>query len=206
MARAWLRLGRVAAIGVIAALSIAGGTLFPQAQTAAAQGVHSGYTYTQRVCQELGQQPRHYQVRDEMAGSDWRSDGGWAIVLIRGAVFRPAHYTFGAAQGQGGAASRQIALNTANTFLTGNAIRAYGLRTRDVITDNYGNRGFVMNFGRDVMIDRNRDGQITTADMAIGLPNHPYNLWGFERRQYTLIPAVSYGTQYIRWANMLWCR
>ena len=37
---------------------------------AAAQGVHSGYTYTQRVCQEYGQQPRWYQVRDPMPGSD----------------------------------------------------------------------------------------------------------------------------------------
>ena len=50
--------------------------LFPQAQDAAAQGSHSGYTYTERICQELGRQPRHYQVRDEMAGSDWRSNGG----------------------------------------------------------------------------------------------------------------------------------
>ena len=51
---------------------------------AEAQGSHHGYTYTERVCQEYGQQPRRYQVRDPIAGSDWCSDGGWAIVLERG--------------------------------------------------------------------------------------------------------------------------
>ena len=48
---------------------------------AEAQGSRGGYTYTERVCQEYGQQPRQYNVRDPIPGSDWRSDGGWAIVL-----------------------------------------------------------------------------------------------------------------------------
>ena len=82
--QAWLRPGQIAIIGALAVLSIAGGMLFPQVQDAAAQGSHSGYTYTQRTCQELGQQPRQYQVRDPIPGSDWRSNGGWAIVLEMG--------------------------------------------------------------------------------------------------------------------------
>ena len=60
--------------------------------TAEAQGSHSGYTYTQRVCQEYGQQPRRYNVRDEIAGSDWRSHGGWAIVLVITGHYSPARY------------------------------------------------------------------------------------------------------------------
>ena len=180
--------------------------LFPQAPAAEAQSVQNGYTYTQRVCQEIGQQPRHYQVRDPIPGSDWRRDGGWAIVLERGATVRPAQYTFGAASKEGGASTCIAALGTANSFLTGNALKAYGLRTRDYITATNGLRGFVMNFGRDVVVDRNGDRQITTADMITGL-QHSWNLWGFEKRQYTRTAlAANYGTQYIRWANMLWCR
>ena len=48
--RAWLLLGRIAAISVLAGRIIAGGILFPQVKDAAAQDAHSGYTYTQRVC------------------------------------------------------------------------------------------------------------------------------------------------------------
>ena len=196
----------MALVGILAALAGAGGMRFPEVKEAAAQGVVSGYSYTQRVCQEYGQQPRHYQVRDPIPGSDWRSDGGWAIVLIRGATVRPAQYVFGAPSKEGGASTRIAALGTANSFMTGTALRAYGLRTKDYIIATNGLRGFVLNFGRDVVVDRNGDRQITTADMITGV-QHPWNLWGFERRQYTrTVVAANYGTQYIRWANMMWCR
>ena len=66
-----LRLVKIALISVLAGLSIAGGmTMAFASNKAEAQGSQGGYTYTQRVCQEYGQQPRHYQVRDEMEGSD----------------------------------------------------------------------------------------------------------------------------------------
>ena len=44
-----------------------------------------GYTYTQRVCQEYGKQPRWYNVRDGQAAyNGGNSDSGWLIVLERG--------------------------------------------------------------------------------------------------------------------------
>ena len=79
--------GRIAVISLLAGLSIAVGMAFPYGG-AEAQGSHQGYTYTQRVCQELGQQARRYNVRDPIPGSDWRSDGGWAIVLVNSVATR----------------------------------------------------------------------------------------------------------------------
>ena len=187
MARAWLRLGRVAAIGVIAALSIAGGTLFPQAQTAAAQGVHSGYTYTQRVCQELGQQPRHYQVRDPIAGSDWRSDGGWAIVLERG-FGRPARYV--------PASEDIVAPGVTPSFGT-----HIGDGTR-FVRNHWSTAWYLPSpwrtdqAGRFVKLYNNGD----DSDYV--------RAWSDDsraRNRYNQIPAIVSG-QYIRWANVLWCR
>ena len=60
------------------------GLAFPGAEQAEAQSSRGGYTYTERICQEYGQQPQRYQVRDPIAGSDWRNDGGWAIILEPG--------------------------------------------------------------------------------------------------------------------------
>ena len=92
-ASVWLRLGRIAVCIAWIGLVVAGGMPFAGA-TAEGQGRLDGYAYTQRVCQELGQQPRHYNVRDAMAGSDWSADGGWAIVQVRSAV-TTSGYTFG---------------------------------------------------------------------------------------------------------------
>ena len=57
---AWLRLGKIAVIGVLAMLVVAVGMAFPGAPAAEAQSSQGGYTYTQRVCQEWGQHPRPY--------------------------------------------------------------------------------------------------------------------------------------------------
>ena len=84
---AWLRLGKIAAVSILSALSIAVGMAL-SGGLVAAQGSRQGYTYAERVCQELGQQPGRYNVRDEMGGSDWRSGGGWAIVLTASSATR----------------------------------------------------------------------------------------------------------------------
>ena len=87
LTRARRQRGRIAVISLLAGLSIAVGMAFPYGG-AEAQGSHQGYAYTERVCQEYGQQPRRYYVRDAIPGSDWRSDGGWAIVLVNSVATR----------------------------------------------------------------------------------------------------------------------
>ncbi len=58
--------------------------IFPGADAEAQ--AYGGYTYTSRVCQEYGQQPRWYNVRDGQAAyNGGNSDSGWLIVLERGA-------------------------------------------------------------------------------------------------------------------------
>ena len=180
---------------------------FPDAEKAAAQGVHSGYTYTQRVCQELGQQPRRYNVRDPIPGSDWRNDGGWAIVLIRTANVRPAQYTFSNPEGIGDANDAPTALGIAQTEFTGGGTPPYGLTAGGLIIASNGTGGFVADFGGRVVIDRDGDGELTTADMGTGLHGTSPSLWYYERMRFTRTSLPqNYGAQYIRWANMQWCR
>ena len=158
---------------------------------AAAQGSHGGYTYTERVCQEYGQQPRWYQVRDEMAGSDWRSDGGWAIVLERG-WGRPAKYvgvsediaapgvtlSFGTHIGDG---QRFIRRNTWETWYVPNPWRA----------DNIN--------GRFVKVANNGD----DSDYVRGLSDDASPR---ARNRYNLVHTAVHTGPYIRWADLAWCR
>ena len=172
--------------------------LFPQAQAAEAQGIHSGYAYTERVCQEYGQQPRHYQVRDEMDGSDWRSNGGWAIVLEGSArVVDTRIVTFSD-------------VFTIPSWRYGNNL--WGLTLGRVITDNSGSAfdGIIalvqLNTNGSesdvVWIDENRDGRISSADKVRGPQNNQY-----EKLLFTEVGSTAVvGGRYIRWANMLWCR
>ena len=182
----------MALIGILAVLASAGGMLFPPVQDAAAQRSHSGYTYTQRVCQEYGQQPRHYQVRDPIPGSDWRRDGGWAIILITsghtGIRFHPYDVWL---------ASRPIIEHQGN-----------GVAKEKIIEFGTGVVGFVRltTLGvpyispQRVVIDRNHDDQIDHADRF----EHPQGgLYWVEKR---VAGTVHYGATYIRWANMQWCR
>ena len=181
--------------------------LFPVVQDAAAQSSRNGYTYTQRVCQELGQQPRHYQVRDEMDGSDWRSDGGWAIVLIRGTHFFAGGYEFyghtvpgGAQWGARGTYVDQLKSTDLTGPHQGTPDPANPVGSRIVARD--GTAAFVTDWARDVYIDRDNDGQFTVDDLEY----EELGLYGPVRASYRTAPTVSYGTTYIRWANMLWCR
>ena len=188
-------------------LAVAGGLAFPSAQNTAAQAQtsHAGYTYTQMVCQELGQQPRQYGVRDPRPGSDWRNDGGWAIVLIR-SVFFYAGWEFYDATRVGGTNSRAGAVTQMNA--DHDEARTGGdLTTGQVLVDRYGAAGWVSEFGNKVTIDRNNDGVRDGRDTFQGggpLGGSPV-LWYFERRNFRAV-TVNYGAQYIRWANMLWCR
>ena len=202
--RAWLRLGQFAVVGVLAALAIAGGVLLPQAPTAEAQGNHNGYTYTQRVCQELGQQPRHYNVRDPMPGSDWRNDGGWAIVLINGVNTAPAEYRIHSLNQQGAFGNSNGALNqlrTASTLGLG-SVNTYTFRKGDYIRGINGVNGWATAWGTNVVIDRNRNGIKDTGDTY-----HAGGWWRYQGGQWALVnPQHDYNTHYVRWANMLWCR
>ena len=155
---------------------------------AEAQGSHGGYTYSQRICQEYGRQPRWYQVRDEIAGSDWRSNGGWAIILV------------------GGSGTR--ILFNAPVFYSGSLPAPVELvsppREKRQVTDSNGITGFITYNGdgttnTELVIDRNNDGDINADGDRTGGPTN--DRWEF--RSYT---TERYGATYIRWANMQWCR
>ena len=205
--QAW-RLGRIAVAIILAGLSIAGGMALPHAPATA----YDGYTYTERICQEYGQQPRYYQVRDPIPGSDWRNDGGWAIILERGSNVSPPVYSFGALTsgngiGQGPYAWEALAFsNTQNSGINqqfnrwNNALG--GIPSGTYITAQDGRAGWVIGNNDLLIIDRVKDGAITLADIFLSGPNY---YW--ERSRYSIVSAGSnYGGQYIRWANLQWCR
>ena len=209
---AWLRLGKAAVFGILAGLAVAAGLAFPGGD-AAAQG-YGGYTYTARVCQEYGQQPRYFNVRDGQAAyNGGNSDSGWLIVLERGAGnVVPAQYAFSSPQRSSGAgATAQAALNLALTnnhhrIFSGTGTNSYGLSPGEAIIAADGTRGFVERVGNSVVIDRNDDGQFTAADMAQGLLGGESYLWYWERRTLTqTVAPINYGGSYIRWAHTAWC-
>ena len=194
---AWLRLGKIAIISVLAALSIAGG-MAQAGNQAAAQGSQNGYTYTQRVCQEYGQQPRHYQVRDPIAGSDWRSDGGWAIILERGA-HTVTKYALNA--------TGYYAASTFHLYYLDDP--ANGVERIQLIDGRNGNSAFRrysrsnQRFTSQIVFDLNNDGAITVADQ-VPHPQNPGQM--LYRTGYFNTYQEPYGTSYIRWADMAWCR
>ena len=164
-------------------LAIAVGLAFPDAR-AEAQGVHNGYAYTQRVCQEYGQQPRHYNVRVEIPGSDWRSNGGWAIILARGSGTRTVREVYGnsAFTGTAPIIDRNLVIRNAHGELS-----AYVMlnRAASAAVDQNGDGAI----DSDDRVDANNDGSID-------------NLWVVRNYRETTIGSG----RYIRWANMQWCR
>ena len=198
---AWLRFGKIAIVSVLAMLAVAGGMLLPQAPAAEAQGSHNGYTYTQRVCQEIGQQPRHYQVRDPIPGSDWRNDGGWAIVLMYGTNTAPPEYSITDVRRSGGAGSAAGAFSLIEARRT-SATNNNELPKWHLIKATNGVWGFVVGWNYIVVIDRNQDGQATIADTF-----YEDGFWRYGRGNWRLDRAAyDYGASYVRWANMQWCR
>ena len=159
---------------------------------AEAQAGHNGYTYSQRVCQEYGQQPRWYNVRDGQAAyNGGNSDSGWLIVLARGSA---TAYTFG------------DAIFFAELTIPFHIELAAPVRReeRQVTDSNKGLTGFVT-YQSDgaiqawVIVDRNNDGDITPeGDRTGGSSNNEWEIRGYTTK--------TYGGSYIRWANMAWCR
>ena len=171
-------------------LAVAGGMAFPGAD-AAAQSAQGGYTYTQRVCQEYGQQPRYYGVRDGQAAyNGGNSDSGWLIVLERGtSLARTVTFT------QGSNPER-----TSAGFNTAYNPGALVVDNSGGVWDGYQGVIALGSTFQLVGIDANRDGAITAADEVFGTG---------QNRVYVLFYAISEtlaGGSYIRWAHMMWCR
>ena len=191
LALAQRRYGKIAVITILAGLAIAVGMSLSD-NKAAAQGGHNGYAYTQRVCQEYGQQPRWYNVRDPIPGSDWRSNGGWAIILVSstatGTFFGPPQLIV---------SGTPIIESTATVLLSPRRIVSVtGLS--GFVTVN-GANGPTAAYSNLLVIDRNNDGQIDIAgDRTAGPSNNRFDFRTFGPRVY--------GATYIRWANMQWCR
>ena len=210
---AWLRLGKIAVIGVLAITAVAVGMAFPGAPAAEAQSSQGGYTYTQRVCQEWGQHPRHYLVRDPIPGSDWRNDGGWAIILDRGSSLSRTTTTFIPGNTPG-----QSLSDFNNFYTTGTALEdnSRGTRSKQNVAPpnwvqlaNYeqgtwdGYQGLVL-IGTSldlVAIDVDRDGNIDAQDAVFGPSNNQvWRLW------YGTTEEIVGGSTYVRWADLAWCR
>ena len=92
-------------------------------------------------------------MRDPIVGSDWRNDGGRAIIIERGNYYVEAEYQFGSASNAGGGISAAAALGNAQSQLTGFAA-VDGLARGILITAPDGAAGFT----RNVIIVRNGDG------------------------------------------------
>ena len=222
---AW-RLGKVAAVIVLAGLAVAGGLAFPGAKDAAA---YDGYTYTTLLCQEYGQQPKRYQVRDPIPGSDWRNDGGWAIVLIRSANVRRAEYQFPVigdhidSEVRGGLGSASAMFTAVFNGWTGQdrLIGAgangawenpaiWNFRSGTLLIAQDGTQGFTTAsyYGRAVVVDRNNNGVLDVGDMGHGSAlGQGDNLYYAEKRAIVrVVDPLNYGAQYVRWANLAWCR
>ncbi len=161
-------------------LAVAGGMAFPGAQYAAAQGAFGGYTYTQRVCQEYGQQPRYYGVRDGQAAyNGGNSDRGWLIVLERGSGGISGRYepvTDGSPGTHVGDGTDFVLINLQTTYYLESPWR----------TSNIGIFVKVRDTGAD-------------SDYVLALNGlEAVNRWNY-------IPAIG-GGRCIRWANIAWCR
>ena len=199
-------------------LVVAVGLAFPDGKDAAAQSSQGGYTYTQRICQEWGQHPRPYYVRDPIPGSDWRNDGGWAIILDRGAGLSRTTTTFI----PGDNPTRSVSLWNSAGYSAGARIvdNSAGTRSKETITrltapswvqlanyeqgawDGYDAVIVLGTYLALVALDANGDGAIDATNDAVYGPSNDsyYVLW------YTTTEEIIGGSSYIRWADLAWCR
>ncbi len=196
----WLRLGKVAVFSVLAGLAAAGGLAFPAAD-AAAQGAQGGYTYTSRVCQEYGQQPRWYNVRDGQAAyNGGNSDSGWLLVLISSANTRTIHHF--AFYGWFNAVGSQWFVDDP---ADGVAPRRYtNIHTGQSAFQRYNpTSNFFYTTGNYMVLDYNNDGVFSFADAHAhpSIPGSQYYRTGVHWTS-----QEHYGGSYVRWAHMAWCR
>ena len=183
---AWLRLGKIAVFSVLAMLAAAGGLAVPGGD-AEAQGAFGGYTYTQRVCQEYGQQPRWYNVRDGQAAyNGGNSDSGWLIVLEHG----------------GGVPARWVGVS-ADIALPGTTLSFgthYGDGTDFVLRATA--PAYLPNPWREAVNG-------TFAKIRNNGDDSDYVLvvmGGYAINRYNKIHDALPGGQYVRWAHIAWCR
>ena len=153
-----------------------------------------GYTYTQRVCQEYGQQPRYYHVRDGQAAyNGGNSDSGRLIVLERGVVAAgtPDRYVLDVTL------TRQQGYGRTTRF---GAPRFFLARGRVFHRNSPNNYVLAPNTGQFIRI---ADTPWSPGDPT---PNSDFIQVGTTR--YRLIPGIPArgGGQYVRWAHMMWCR
>ena len=194
---AWLRLGKAAVFSVLAGLAVAGGLVFSGGE-AEAQGAQGGYIYTSRVCQEYGQQPRWYNVRDGQAAyNGGNSDSGWLIVLEHG-----SHISY------------TITLGTYTSSAPTVDDPANGVAPRRVTDISTGVSAFIRydrgaqrflpptGGSQNAVLDGNDDGVFNSADLV---PNQ-YNPAYYHYRTAFYESPQGYGTSYVRWAHMAWCR
>ena len=195
-------MGKIAVFSILAGLAAVAGLVFSGSDTEAQS--YGGYTYSQQVCQECGQQPRWYNVRDGQAAyNGGNSDSGWLIVLVRGATFVAAEYTITNSAGVHNRGNVTNALADAQNELIPphGSLADPNAPVGSRITATDGTSGFVTNNGRRVVIDRNNNGELDAGDIYVNA-----GWYGYDRARYTEVRAPSnYGTQYIRWAHMAWC-
>ena len=194
---AWLRFGKIAIVSVLAVLVIAGGLAFPDAEQAEAQSVRGGYTYTERICQEYGRQPQRYQVRDPIAGSDWRNDGGWAIIVERGGGSSNAvTVTFSTITGGGVWTAGLVNDYNGGILTSDDDVVGFINPSQSFPPARVGNR--LIENGQ-LAIDRNGNGVLDSGDAT-------YSGNQLEVRDWNRTTTTVIGGSYIRWANMWWCR
>ena len=168
-------------------------------------------------------QPRHYYVRDEMAGSDWSSSGGWAIILEGGGsassvgewvqdndIVSPAIRDGNSVQLYLGTSALWPAYRYTSTNQP--ALFVEGVLTQPkLVVDNsrgpfHGRQGLIQtggggtHYSNIAWIDQNGDGNVDAADKTAGPSNNQYERLLYRAR------TVTYGGTYIRWADMAWCR
>ncbi len=185
-------------------LAVAAGLAFPNnPPNAAAQGAQGGYTYTSRICQEYGQQPRWYNVRDGQAAyNGGNSDSGWLIVLISGANTRTIHhfnfrgwFNSSGAQWHVDDPADGVAPRYYTNVHTG--VSGFQRFNRDT------NQFYTPAFGNNFVLDYNNDGVFSLADA------HDHPAPGIQRYYRVGVHWTSqeqYGGSYVRWAHMAWCR
>ncbi len=147
----------------------------PPPPPAKAYGI-GGYTYTQRVCQEYGQQPRWYNVRDGQAAyNGGNSDSGWLIVLEHGG-HEPAGWVMD---------------QTAGTHMlyAGQYVRV----SLDVL------------FFRDSLANYHAVTSRAAAN-RINIPGVGYIYYNEQYITHYRYNPGRGGGRYVRWANMAWCR
>ena len=80
----------------------------------------------------------------------------------------------------------------------------WGMRSGTLLIAQDGTQGFTTTqyYGRAVVVDRNNNGVLDAGDMVLD-----GTLYFAEKRYIVrVVDPLNYGAQYVRWANLAWCR